>query len=113
MLIFIFFFRQKTAYELRISDWSSDVCSSDLIFAVEVGAGDVRAHVAERIAGREPDRGDREDRGDEETLVHRAHDVLAAAETHKIGADDRGDDRLEERRVWKECVSKCRSRRAL
>src|SRR3546814_8464887 len=30
-----FFFKQKTAYELRISDWSSDVCSSDLIGAVE------------------------------------------------------------------------------
>src|SRR3546814_5942185 len=29
-LFFIFFFKQKTAYELRISDWSSDVCSSDL-----------------------------------------------------------------------------------
>src|SRR3546814_7156336 len=28
--IFIFFFKQKTAYEMRISDWSSDVCSSDL-----------------------------------------------------------------------------------
>src|SRR3546814_11524102 len=28
---FIFFFKQKTAYEMRISDWSSDVCSSDLI----------------------------------------------------------------------------------
>src|SRR3546814_2637185 len=27
----VFFFKQKTAYELRISDWSSDVCSSDLI----------------------------------------------------------------------------------
>src|SRR3546814_9629385 len=27
---FCFFFKQKTAYELRISDWSSDVCSSDL-----------------------------------------------------------------------------------
>src|SRR3546814_6365891 len=27
----MFFFKQKTAYELRISDWSSDVCSSDLI----------------------------------------------------------------------------------
>src|SRR3546814_15856847 len=35
MLVFIlfvfFFFKQKTAYEMRISDWSSDVCSSDLI----------------------------------------------------------------------------------
>src|SRR3546814_3505781 len=30
MLYFIFFFKQKTAYEMRISDWSSDVCSSDL-----------------------------------------------------------------------------------
>src|SRR3546814_3437938 len=30
---FFFFFKQKTAYEVRISDWSSDVCSSDLLFA--------------------------------------------------------------------------------
>src|SRR3546814_7183356 len=29
--MFIFFFKQKTAYEMRISDWSSDVCSSDLL----------------------------------------------------------------------------------
>src|SRR3546814_3609258 len=29
-MIFLFFFKQKTAYEMRISDWSSDVCSSDL-----------------------------------------------------------------------------------
>src|SRR3546814_8232821 len=30
VLVFIFFFRQKTEYEMRISDWGSDVCSSDL-----------------------------------------------------------------------------------
>src|SRR3546814_9638343 len=30
MVILFFFFKQKTAYEMRISDWSSDVCSSDL-----------------------------------------------------------------------------------
>src|SRR3546814_4275601 len=30
MIIYFFFFKQKTAYEMRISDWSSDVCSSDL-----------------------------------------------------------------------------------
>src|SRR3546814_18110177 len=30
-LIFCFFFKQKTAYEMRIIDWSSDVCSSDLV----------------------------------------------------------------------------------
>src|SRR3546814_5193810 len=29
--VFFFFFKQKTAYEMRISDWSSDVCSSDLL----------------------------------------------------------------------------------
>src|SRR3546814_1902194 len=34
---FFFFFKQKTAYEMRISDWSSDVCSSDLI---DAGNGD-------------------------------------------------------------------------
>src|SRR3546814_2024213 len=32
LLFFVFFFKQETAYELRISDWSSDVCSSDLTF---------------------------------------------------------------------------------
>src|SRR3546814_5469062 len=37
-----FFFKQKTAYEMRISDWSSDVCSSDLIGREEaVGADDL------------------------------------------------------------------------
>src|SRR3546814_4241450 len=33
-LLFFFFFKQKTAYEMRISDWSSDVCSSDLILEI-------------------------------------------------------------------------------
>src|SRR3546814_2621083 len=36
---FFFFFKQKTAYEMRISDWSSDVCSSDLDFGVNVSLG--------------------------------------------------------------------------
>src|SRR3546814_9738360 len=35
-LFFVFFFKQKTAYEMRISDWSSDVCSSDLPLAEAV-----------------------------------------------------------------------------
>src|SRR3546814_10518768 len=30
IFVYVFFFKQKTAYEMRISDWSSDVCSSDL-----------------------------------------------------------------------------------
>src|SRR3546814_2966125 len=40
MCFLLFFFKQKTAYEMRISDWSSDVCSSDLeILASDVGKG--------------------------------------------------------------------------
>src|SRR3546814_15007738 len=35
----VFFFKQKTAYEMRISDWSSDVCSSDLGPTKQDGAG--------------------------------------------------------------------------
>src|SRR3546814_1111440 len=46
MLFFVFFFfKQKTAYEMRISDWSSDVCSSDLLgkeFQVLASYGHVR-----------------------------------------------------------------------
>src|SRR3546814_658358 len=40
-LLLFFFFKQKTAYEMRISDWSSDVCSSDLLLR-EVGLFDER-----------------------------------------------------------------------
>src|SRR3546814_18953400 len=39
LFIFVFFFKQKTAYEMRISDWSSDVCSSDLTMFRDPGCG--------------------------------------------------------------------------
>src|SRR3546814_632472 len=39
LVAFVFFFKQKTAYDLRICDWSSDVCSSDLSLAAVVAAG--------------------------------------------------------------------------
>src|SRR3546814_18307624 len=42
----LFFFKQKTAYEMRISDWSSDVCSSDL------AAADLIAFQAGKLSGR-------------------------------------------------------------
>src|SRR3546814_15753478 len=43
-VLFFFFFKQKTAYEMRISDWSSDVCSSDLpAQCVIVGIGIIPA----------------------------------------------------------------------
>src|SRR3546814_5593693 len=39
MFFICFFFKQKTAYEMRISDWSSDVCSSDLHASKAIGWG--------------------------------------------------------------------------
>src|SRR3546814_16022926 len=44
----IFFFKQKTAYEMRISDWSSDVCSSDL---AKVGGDDAAARAIVDLSG--------------------------------------------------------------
>src|SRR3546814_1416319 len=50
LLVFLFFFfKQKTAYEMRISDWSSDVCSSDLI---AFAAPEIRQHVGVAPPGR-------------------------------------------------------------
>src|SRR3546814_4663421 len=53
-----FFFRQKTAYEMRISDWSSDVCSSDLLPAQRkrqlrgrAGPGEGRVDVGDEAVG--------------------------------------------------------------
>src|SRR3546814_3743922 len=53
LFVVIFFFKQKTAYEMRISDWSSDVCSSDLraTRVIELGADDFAAHVTNLPAG--------------------------------------------------------------
>src|SRR3546814_8932590 len=99
-----FFFKQKTAYEMRISDWSSDVCSSDLIghhMAPDEGEGDVfefspgggAGHIGGlEIAGR--------DRGKGRVEQHHGEG----------GAAPGVEDRSEERRVGKECVRKCRSR---
>src|SRR3546814_9550739 len=47
-LVVFFFFKQETAYEMRISDWSSDVCSSDLLV---VRAGEAFAADAEIAEG--------------------------------------------------------------
>src|SRR3546814_4828187 len=49
-LFFFFFFKQKTAYEMRISDWSSDVCSSDL--HARAGGGVVGVADGQRIIRR-------------------------------------------------------------
>src|SRR3546814_9579910 len=57
-LDFFFCFKQKTAYEMRISDWSSDVCSSDLAIASGLADADpaapIRAALKPLIKGRPP-----------------------------------------------------------
>src|SRR3546814_8133393 len=53
MYCFFFFFKQKTAYEMRISDWSSDVCSSDLHEALlRAGDGDIDAPLVVAVVDR-------------------------------------------------------------
>src|SRR3546814_21187018 len=91
-----FFFKQKTAYEMRISDWSSDVCSSDL--ATAGTGGGVRCREPDRRCGRRG-RVSRRAGG----IPHRRRGQARAA----CAAPPR---RSEERRVGKECVSTCRSR---
>src|SRR3546814_7061769 len=108
-LVFFFFFKQKTAYELRISDWSSDVCSSDLIDPEAVAilvATPFRIDVATGFAG------------DAQGLVRQAGLALGIGIIMVAGPADRLFRRIagqalgrsEERRVGKECVSTCRSR---
>src|SRR3546814_1513604 len=89
----VFCFKQKTAYEMRISDWSSDVCSSDLTV---VGGEDVGPSCVRK--------GPR--------LI--SDELVRAARQENVGrALCEGEQpllRSEERRVGKECVSTCRSR---
>src|SRR3546814_10566893 len=91
--LFIFFFMHKTAYVIRISDWSSDVCSSDLLYSGST-------LLADTVGG------------------HSAVDprLPALAFLQSAGRPDhlpRGTiitTRSEERSVGKECVSTCSSR---
>src|SRR3546814_19619191 len=100
-----FFFKQKTAYEMRISDWSSDVCSSDLqmgaLLTKHDGSGSSTAAGNERIAF-------------QQRVEDKYRQQLAQLLTPLVGADNFSTEvqaeRSEERRVGKECVSTCRSR---
>src|SRR3546814_5893299 len=103
VFLFVFFFKQKTAYEMRISDWSSDVCSSDLprLLAAEregrMGMEDANGHAPLwRSRGLCPKSVKR--------LLPPSRDASSGR-----GAPRR-PHRSEERRVGKECVSTCQSR---
>src|SRR3546814_12596173 len=123
---------QKTAYERRISDWSSDVCSSDLFDAAVRGNKERHGRLFGRAAGRAS-----EDFAILPIMTDTARiialwprwtssvggmqrlQILVRTQCRRCGALMRADldelvarygGRSEERRVGKECVSKCRSR---
>src|SRR3546814_3698751 len=93
-----FFFKQKTAYEMRISDWSSDVCSSDLPAGLKqaqqlpepIFTPSTKAAVGDH---------------DQNVSFDAVVDAVGADLANQVR-----DARSEERRVGKECVSTCRSR---
>src|SRR3546814_3296917 len=74
LLYIVFFFKQETAYEMRISDWSSDVCSSDL------------AGTALALRPAQPRRGPRRSRPVARPMERQI------SQAHRLGrGDDRGD----------------------
>src|SRR3546814_9540553 len=98
-MLFVFFFKQKTAYDMRISDWSSDVCSSDLVGRL------VDVHWNSLHAVREQGLHARAGAAD----LHNSELVRIDVPLGQRAVEHRMD-RSEERRVGKECVSTCRSR---
>src|SRR3546814_9872818 len=104
-----FFFNQKTAYDMRISDWSSDVCSSDLVG----GSGDTfksgndgglpdlawASHFCCQVVGADGNDVDAFDGGDRIDVF----DAQGRLDQHL-------DDRSEERRGGRACVRTCRCR---
>src|SRR3546814_2811416 len=96
VFVIFFFFKQKTAYEMRISDWSSDVCSSDLSTAVPALGNRICPHSVRHHGS-----------------IHLLHGKAGASPPDRLQAQDSDSGALprsEERRVGKECVSTCRSR---
>src|SRR3546814_4490824 len=96
---YVFFFKQKTAYEMRISDWSSDVCSSDLFLDLgDAQASLVRDGIPQGTAALV-----------RLGIITAVALALATARLRRLTFAGSAD-RSEERRVGNECVSTCRSR---
>src|SRR3546814_10229116 len=95
----VFFSKQKTAYEMRIGDWSSDVCSSDLR----------REKPLVRKAVKDGKRVVRERFGVDSDTCTGDHSCIRLSGCPSLTIKP-NPDRSEERRVGKECVKTCRSR---
>src|SRR3546814_9987253 len=99
-ILYFFFFKQKTAYEMRISDWSSDVCSSDLPERMRP--------LADRAT-----EGRANPKGIPMLYLCSSKDAAMSEVRPWLGSMvslGHFEIRSEERRVGKECVSTCRSR---
>src|SRR3546814_17932122 len=120
-MFLFFFFKQKTAYEMRISDWSSDVCSSDLLPCAILELGDdadaIEASLIENMARLDPDevtqwasfvRLVKEGRKVEDIAATYGLPDLAVKRV--LAPGNLLPRRSEERRVGQEGVRRCRSR---
>src|SRR3546814_14969720 len=114
--MYFFFFKHKTAYDVRISDWSSDVCSSDLIPLLY---GSLRERSYSRLAVEEAARllqlfgcetriFDPSDLPLPDPTAGDDHPAAHELRAHSLWSE--GPVRSEERRVGIECVSTCSSR---
>src|SRR3546814_2210704 len=110
--VFVFFFKQKTAYEMRISDWSSDVCSSDLRKALPL------QRISVTVRHRKETGEDGKPRDHFERLITLEGDLTAEQRQRLLEIANRSPvhqtptrgSSSEERRVGKEGVSTCGSR---
>src|SRR3546814_5880210 len=99
-----FFFKQKTAYEMRISDWSSDVCSSDLHLSTQ--------YALSQRSCEEQKQTDHRIIRQQAIVQHPTNlpDPMNRQDPMNLQVPRNLPARSEERRVGKECVSTCRSR---
>src|SRR3546814_9324289 len=102
----LFFFKQKTAYDMRISDWSSDVCSSDLPRFLY---GSASRSCSTSPASENQSRSSVQSRPGRSwySITTRCTDAQSEGEELRIMSYSA---RSEERRVGKECVSTCQIR---
>src|SRR3546814_6787694 len=115
VVICFFCFKQKTAYEMRISDWSSDVCSSDLIARTHAGLPTAEPEAVLDFVGSAPAWAraflqlHRSYREASETAAALSDRLSQNPDLIEISHAVLTRHRSEERRVGKEGVSTCRS----